>query len=292
MRKTFSGLLLMTLLLSACGPFFAPTPDFSGNTPAPRPAQSLPEQPLDDNTLLHWERQGGFAGFCDSLDILRDGSFTLLDCKGRRVDGRLSESQAELLAFYDARLAPFAREDGDPAVADAMSLRLVFHGTGAKEASLDEQLAIAGLVSEVVALAQANERPDPQRQAAQQVLADFLAALNGGDFVGAAKWYGADTSMLEAWNPDAKGNLPVLLENACTRNGLQCLPVRSIQYRGPDERGGYQFRVEFTAPDGSLFHQGPCCGDESEGPFAASFVFSVLKSGENWLVMDLPPYMP
>ena len=60
---------------------------------------------------------------------------------------------------------------------------------------------------------------------------------------------------------------------------------------GPDARGGYQFMVEFNQKDGSLFGQGPCCG-ETSGPTNYSFQFSVIPQGSKWLVMDLPPYVP
>jgi hypothetical protein len=242
--------------------------------------------------VLFWQRDGGFAGFCDTLSISAAGFYKLENCKDAALTGQLSESQLELLQAYTTQFGAFSQETSDPAVADAMTIRLVFNGTGSSQAGADEQQAIGAFAAEIAEIARANAAPDAERESAQEALSEFLNALNSGDFILGAKLYGGETEILESWNPDVQNNLPIWLERGCTQNGLQCLPVRTILYRGPDVRDGYQFLVELTAPDGSLFHQGPCCGDESEGPFPASFTFSVIKPDENWLVMDLPPYMP
>ena len=242
--------------------------------------------------VIFWQREGGIAGFCDKLTISDSGSYAFENCKGAALTGQLTESQLEQLQAFGSSFSPFSQETKDKAVADSMSVRLVFNGTGSVLSSPDEQQAIGAFAAEIAAIARAGAAPDAEREAAQTALRGFLAALNSGDFILGAKLYGGETETLASWNPDIENDLPLWLERGCTQNGLQCLPVRSTLYRGPDARGGYQFLVEFTAPDGSLFHQGPCCGDESGGPFPSSFTFSVIKSGENWLVMELPPYMP
>lgn len=279
--------------LSAAGQDYAYRSDLAGKNLRPE-VFKIPRKDGENpgQALLSWSREGGIAGYCDTLTVSGDGSYTLESCKGKSQPGQLSESQAELLQFYAARLEAFEMGKRDPAVADAMSTTLTFNGVGAAAASDSEQQAVAALASEIVAIARANAGPDAERDSARKALEDFLNALNSGDFILGAKLYGGETELLETWNPDIQNDLPKLLERGCTQNGLQCLPIRSILYRGPDTRGGYQFLVEFTAPDGNLFHQGPCCGDESEGPFPASFTFAVLNSEPNWLVMDLPPYLP
>lgn len=279
--------------LSAAGQDYAYRSDLAGKNLRPEVVRIPRKDGANPGqALLSWSREGGIAGYCDTLTVSGDGSYTLESCKGKSKSGQLSESQAELLQFYAARLETFEMGKRDPAVADAMSTTLTFNGVGAAAASDSEQQAVAALASEIVAIARANTDPDAERDSAQKALEDFLNALNSGDFILGAKLYGGETELLETWNPDIHNDLPKWLERGCAQNGLQCLPIRSILYRGPDTRGGYQFLVEFTAPDGNLFHQGPCCGDESEGPFPASFTFAVLKSESNWLVMDLPPYLP
>jgi hypothetical protein len=248
--------------------------------------------PGDGQQAIFWLREGGIAGFCDTLEISTDGSYALKSCNSATLTGRLLESQLELLLSFSADFASFTQQTSDKAMADGMTVELVFSGNGPKQASPDEQLAIGAFAAEIAAIAHANALPDDERESAQDTLYKYLNALNSEDYILAAKLYGGETEVLENWNPGLENNLPKWLERGCTQNGLQCLPVRAILYRGPDVRGGYQFLVEFTASDGSLFHQGPCCGDESDGPFPANFTFSVVKPDENWLVMDLPPYMP
>jgi hypothetical protein len=250
------------------------------------------EQGQAGKPVISWQRAGGIAGFCDNLTISASGSYVFESCKGEALTGPLTESQLELLQAFRIGWMSFSHETSDKAVADSLSVRLVFNGNGSRVASPDEQRAIDAFAAEIASIARANASPDAERDAAQAVLLEYLTALNSGDFILGAKLYGGETEVLESYNPDIENDLPQLLERGCTHNGLQCLPVRAILYRGPDARGGYQFLVEFSAPDGSLFHQGPCCGDESEGPFPASFTFSVIKTGQDWLVMDLPPSMP
>ena len=69
------------------------------------------------------------------------------------------------------------------------------------------------------------------------------------------------------------------------------MAARTITYRGFDADGNYLFDVEFTSPDGTLFVQGPCCG-ETEGPTFSSFPFRVKKIESGFVVLDLPPYVP
>jgi hypothetical protein len=294
MKKFMSVCLLLTLaLLPACSPPGETAPDATEASPGPALENThLTPAEQEDKSIITWQVDGGFAGFCDTLTVSATGAYTLKTCKGVVLTGQVLESQLELLQIYASRYAAFTQETSDPATADAMTLRLDFNGIGASEAGAVEKQAIGGLAAELATIARANATPDAERESARDALVAFLSALHSKDFALAATQYGGDTEALEDWEPDIQLDLPHLLERGCTRYGLQCMPVRAILYRGPDARGGYQFLVEFTAPDGSLFHQGPCCGDESEGPFPASFIFSVLKPDENWLVMNLPPYMP
>jgi hypothetical protein len=126
---------------------------------------------------------------------------------------------------------------------------------------------------------------------AQSALLQFSQALNRGDYITGAKLYGGDTQILQDWNPDIQNDLPAWLERACTQNGLVCLLPRSLTYTGLDEDGNLQFLVEYNNPDGSLFRQGPCCGEET-GPVFTSFLVRAKKQDDLWLVLDLPPYVP
>ena len=263
--------------------------------PPASPFSKSPKEPLPNDVVLFWKREGGIAGFCDELTILSDGGYGLVNCKAVRsaiITGNLTESKLEMLLAYATKFSSFEDITGDSAVADGMTISTIFVGTGKAIPTQEEKQTIGNFGAEMMGMIRATNADDPERDAAQAALSEFLNAINSGDFILGAKLYGGDTEILQSWNPDIKNDLPKWLELGCTQNGLQCLPIRSITYRGLDERGGYQFLIEFTAEDGSLFHQGPCCGEESEDLYPASFVFTMVKSGDNWQAMDLPPYLP
>jgi hypothetical protein len=82
---------------------------------------------------------------------------------------------------------------------------------------------------------------------------------------------------------------------ACTINGAQCLRVASAQLQGSRmPEGEFEFTVEFLRDDGTIFSQGPCCGDDAEQVAERSlFTYRVRKEAEYlFLVLDLPVYSP
>ncbi len=244
---------------------------------------------------MAWSRQGGIAGFCDSVDIYRDGSVIVSNCKaegGPYPPVRLNATQLEQLYFWLDNYGAVDVTETDPAVADAMTTQLILAGAGQAQPLEDTRRAMIEFAADLAAQAAFGAQNDNDRFAAQDALSQFFSALNTGDTILAAKLYGGETTALETWNPDIQqDNLPALLQRGCTQNGLQCLLPRSVTYRGPDARGGYQFIVEFMNPDGSLFRITPCCQNPSGGS-VSSFVYSVLARDGNWAVMDLPPYVP
>ena len=271
---------LVFALLAAC----APKPETLTAPPEPTPAPKV--------GVLVWERDGGIAGFCDKVVIYSDASATISDCKGLKMEIRLTTAQEQELRAWVGSLGKVTYQHTDgPGAADAMTIILTFTGSGtgqADDATLQELLSFA---AEVQLMATVGPQGGPQRAEAEQALRDFLSALNTGDYVLAAKLYGGSTGLLQTWNPDVTDNLPALLERACTQNGLQCLVVSSVSFRGYDARGGYQFLVEFENADGSLFVQGPCCGETSGATFTR-FTFRVVPAESGMQVLDLPPYVP
>ena len=240
---------------------------------------------------LTYHREGGIAGFCDDLMVWLDGRVSVSDCKDQAVNLRLTASDLEQLYGWFDTLARLDYEYTDPAVADAMTTSLSLPGTGQLQATDENSRQLAEFASRLVARARALSSAPANLPEAEKSLRTFFEALQGGDYALGAALYAGDTSMLSTWNPDIQNNLPGGLERACTQNGLQCLLPRSISYQGPDSRGGYQFSVEFSNPDGTLFRQGPCCGD-ANGQVSTSFIYGVLQNGETWMVLDLPPYVP
>jgi hypothetical protein len=96
--------------------------------------------------VLTWRREGGIAGLCDSLVIFRSGEIYGNRCAAV-TDGRMS-SVSQLLASaeqaqFQSWLQQFGRlsmDASDPkAVADRMTITLVFQGLGSQEASVREE---------------------------------------------------------------------------------------------------------------------------------------------------------
>jgi hypothetical protein len=238
-----------------------------------------------------YQRAGGFAGFCDDVAVYLYGAAEISNCKGFKASQQLTASQLEqVYAWYDG-LAPVDYSHKDPAVADAMKITLTLPGKGQKTADEATIQAINEFAAALLAQSTFKARAGADLPEAEKALNEFFTALHSGEYILGAKLYGGDTSLLQTWNPDIQNDLPQWLERACTQNGLQCLLPRSVTYRGPDARGGYQFDVEFNNADGTLFRQGPCCG-ETSGVSNSVFLFSVVKSAETWQALDLPPYVP
>lgn len=129
---------------------------------------------------------------------------------------------------------------------------------------------------------------------AEQALQDYFAALNAGQYEQADRLFGGTYETLTGWNPDINpDDHTALWEAGCSRNGLQCLLVRSFSLK---EQAGdiYFYTVEFTNKDGDLFVRGPCCGaDETEMPSTSQFEVRVQESEDGrFLVLDLPVYIP
>jgi len=240
-----------------------------------------------------YHQEGGFAGFCDDLAVYLDGHALLSSCKGQNTMLYLtaSEMQQVYAWFDDLRQIDYSK--GERAKADGMKISLALSGQGQKTADDATLQAILNYAAGLLSQARFGRQAAPDVADAELALIDYFKALNSGDFSLAARLYGGPTDLLQTWNPDIKDDLPAWLTNACEHNGLVCLLPRSVRLLGPDERGGYKFFVEFNNADGSLFVQGPCCG-ETSGPSFSRFTFSVLPlpSGTGWQVMDLPPYVP
>jgi hypothetical protein len=238
-----------------------------------------------------WQREGGPGAFCDDVIVYLTGWVTASDCKGYYVEGYLTASQLDQLYAWVDGLTTIDYAQTYPPETGGLEMTLVLAGNGQKQAE-DETIRdifefAATSYTELGYAAEAGADVDE----AQQVLQDYLMALNSGDYTLAAKLYSGDISLLQSWNPDIRDDLPGLLERACRQNGLQCLVPRLITYRAPDSDGGYHFYVEFNNDDQTLFQQGPCCGETSGAPMSM-FPFLVEKSGSNLLVTDLPPYVP
>jgi hypothetical protein len=94
---------------------------------------------------LIWKREGGIAGFCDTLTVFRSGEVYTSKCK--QTDGRMGTFadllSAEEQAQFSDWIAEFAETDYDSSdpkgVADRMVVTLRLFGAGNKPPTKSEQ---------------------------------------------------------------------------------------------------------------------------------------------------------
>ncbi|MEZ4662758.1 MAG: hypothetical protein R2911_34855 [Caldilineaceae bacterium] len=120
----------------------ATPPPGAGDQPA-ESASDQPAAPADSTPAILWHREGGFAGFCDDIAIYANGDVTVSSCRGNQAEDvahiQLDADQQAMLDDWLARLQSFKIEQKDVAVADAMTIRLQFAGTGNAPASAAEK---------------------------------------------------------------------------------------------------------------------------------------------------------
>lgn len=282
--KTYRMSILMAVffILTACAP--------GSITEENKPQSDPTEHPLA--AALIWERTGGIAGFCDMVIIYKSGATLIANCKrDNMIQSQLTEGQRVQLDGWLKTLKVIDYHKSDPAVPDSMTILLSLAGEGSQQVDDKTLGSIFEFAADIALQAEYDRNAPPEKDEAEQVLREYLSALNDGDFILGAKLYGGETDLLQVWNPDIENNLPALLERACTQNGLVCMNPRSITYWGINAEDDYQFLVEFSNPDGSLFVQGPCCGEEN-GATITSFLFRVARTDDGYAVLDLPPYVP
>jgi hypothetical protein len=157
----------------------------------------------------------------------------------------------------------------------------------------------SGLIGACAASGQAQATPTPASpssdlEKARSVLIEYFDDLHTGDYDAAADLFGGDLSILIDSNPNVDPtNTAALLEAACTFQ-LRCLPIKAIVYASQVGESLFNFTLEFSNPDGSLFVLGPCCGaTETDMPPVSEFECSVeeISQGKH-MVLCLPVYVP
>ena len=92
---------------------------------------------------LTWQRNGGLAGFCDSLTVYLSGEVSASNCKAGERTGRLSAPELTQLEQWLMQLHQADLDASDPAgVTDRMTRRLVLFGNGDAQPSEAEQQAL------------------------------------------------------------------------------------------------------------------------------------------------------
>jgi hypothetical protein len=113
--------------------------------------------------IFTYHREGGIAGFCDDVTVTVTGVAHATSCAGNEPQElgrvRLDANQLATAFNWVDTLQSFEYEHTDPATADAMTIRIVFSGTGNTEATEEDRKAMEALAVEALAQAQtgANE---------------------------------------------------------------------------------------------------------------------------------------
>jgi hypothetical protein len=158
-----------------------------------------------------------------------------------------------------------------------------------------KQLTIIILVIVLSACSAVPTQQKNDQNEAASALQSFFESLHKGDYESAAAIYGGSYDWVATMNPDIDLTDHVaLFRNGCANNGFQCLETLKITFDSQPSATEFIFKVLFQNADGSLFVQGPCCGQtEAESPSVSDFKYTVTKteSGQ-YLVMDMPPYVP
>jgi hypothetical protein len=103
-----------------------------------------------------WKREGGIAGFCDTMTIFRSGEVYTTQCKPQ-AEGRmgtfanlLSSDQQKQFMDWMARFGEANLDASDPkGVADRMVVTLNLFGSGSKQATKSEQQALFGFAQDL-----------------------------------------------------------------------------------------------------------------------------------------------
>src|SRR5215212_8151818 len=128
---------------------------------------------------------------------------------------------------------------------------------------------------------------------ARNVLVRYFKLLHDGYYDEAVKLYAGDYETLAQWNPDVPANhYGQLLASACELQ-LRCLEVRRVVSAKAISGSQFDFVVEFSNEDGTLFERGPCCGaTEKQMPTVRQFAYSVEQRNGEMRVKGLPVYVP
>ena len=139
-------------------------------------------------------------------------------------------------------------------------------------------------------------QPAPVSQSlerARNLLVRYFKLLHDGYYDEAVNLYADGYEVLAQWNPDVPANhYGQLLASACELQ-LRCLEVRRVISAKAVSASQFDFVVEFSNEDGTLFKRGPCCGaTEKQMPTVRQFAYSVEQRNGEMRVKGLPVYVP
>jgi hypothetical protein len=106
-------------------------------------AATAVETERQSEMILTWGRYGGFAGFCDEMQVAVSGEVRIQSCrpKSEKV-GKLSSDDLKRLGEWRTSFGSVVIESKDGAVADGMSVMLTLKGTGAGQPTATQRREI------------------------------------------------------------------------------------------------------------------------------------------------------
>lgn len=98
---------------------------------------------VTNDLVLVWRREGGFAGFCDTVVVRKSGEYTVSYCRGRNSPlsqtAQMDATQAQQILEWAGRLKPFETSHVGPVHPDELIIEVTFYGTGNSDATSAEQ---------------------------------------------------------------------------------------------------------------------------------------------------------
>lgn len=100
--------------------------------------------------LFKWERQGGIAGFCDSLTVNTNGEVRYGQCGQPEKQAELTEAELAQLKAWGDKVTGTVIDRSDPeGVSDRMTVTVLISGFGDQSPSEDERQAIVNWIQEL-----------------------------------------------------------------------------------------------------------------------------------------------
>lgn len=251
-----------------------------------------------EGLVFAWRREGGLAGVCDDITVYLSGIATASSCQGDQPQflGQtwLTANQMRTIYTWVDAYQDYDFTTGDPNVADGLTTRMIFTGSGLGQMNEFEQTRLTTLAEEI--LGELQTVPNSSDiESARVALVAYLSALTAGNYPEVVNLYGGSYDILRDNNPTLNPtDYPALFKAGCTFNGFVCnLVVKNFVKDSQLSPTDFRFTVELQNPDSSLFVFGPCCGaDPALEPPWTQFDFLVRKTGEKFLAQDLPVYVP
>lgn len=123
---------------------------------------------------------------------------------------------------------------------------------------------------------------------AEAALTTFFNLLVEHRYEEATTYYGGSYDALISVNPQDSTNHGTLLQDACTQDGYQCLPVKRVKSVQQQTDESFVVTVTFAQEDSSLLTQ----PTGTNGTFRTEFPFTITRVNGRYLVQDLPVHLP